>query len=107
MALGPVAKAFFLDTNFSRNEAARWGADVFVGSPADSSLYFNHWPPPAAIFPAEAQANWWVGGGSGSGAAWPCGSGGGATAVRGRLFFLSCPVVPAEGRRSSLLWSSC
>ena len=60
VALGPLSKAFFLDTNFTSNQAFKWGSDIFVASPVGSALYFNHWPPPAAIFPAQAETSWWV-----------------------------------------------
>lgn len=61
VALGPLSKAFFLDSNFSTNAASRWGDDLFVASPVGSSLYFNKWPPPADIFPAQAESSWYVG----------------------------------------------
>ncbi|GAB4813434.1 hypothetical protein N2152v2_000480 [Parachlorella kessleri] len=59
VALGPLSMAFFLDTNFTSNQATKWGPDIFVASPVGSALYFNQWPPPAAIFPAQAETSWY------------------------------------------------
>jgi hypothetical protein len=61
VALGPLSKAFMLDTNYTGNRASNWGQDIFLSTPVGSTIYTNRWPPErlGKVFPRQADIKWY------------------------------------------------